>query len=351
MEEVDKRLEVLGEQKTIFGKSIPITQFKNLEAKRKIKEEVKKMFNNQMIRSIITPRELDGNKRLDKLDRQKQTGDRDSNQNTMDRADSFGKKTMETISTFPEMLTNVYTALLSKEGDKVYDAFMGHNSRATGVLNCKRKYYAYDVHKFPVAFTKEACSIFNPNDYELNLGSSEKCKYPDETFDFSITCPPYFDVEKYSKLYEEEKEEDLSGKNYEDFLFTYYKCISETFRVLKYGSFFVIVVGDVHRAGKYTSLMLDTIKIGKMAGFTLHDINIYNRRSNIGGDLNYKTFILTCKRFPTIHEFILVFRKPCKCINCKVTTEDRLEFDGKNYCKTCYNKAVKNGEITEITSG
>ena len=47
-----------------------------------------------------------------------------------------------------------------------------------------------------------------------------------------------------------------------------------------------------------------------MAGFELHDINVYNRGSNLGGDLNYKTFILTCKRFPTIHEFILIFKKP-----------------------------------------
>jgi len=29
----------------------------------------------------------------------------------------------------------------------------------------------------------------------------------------------------------------------------------------------------------------------------------------LGGDLNYKTFILTCKRFPTIHEYILVYAK------------------------------------------
>ena len=96
----------------------------------------------------------------------------------------------------------------------------------------------------------------------------------------------------------------------DDFLFTYYKCLKETYRVLKRGSYFVLVVGDGIRGGNYRSLTLETLKICKMCGFELHNINIYNRKSNIGGDLNYKNFILKSKRFPCIHEFILVFKKP-----------------------------------------
>ena len=61
--------------------------------------------------------------------------------------------------------------------------------------------------------------------------------------------------------------------------------------------------------GKLVNFMRATINLGLKAGFSLHDINIYNRKSNIGGDLNYKNFILKSKRFPTIHEYILVFKK------------------------------------------
>ena len=304
------RIEVIGKQKGLFGKDIDLVEYKNIEEKRALKEKVKQMFKGEMIRSIITPRDLDDNKRLNKLERlDRETGKGDVI-NTMKRADSFGKKTLKTLSTFPSLITQSYVALLSKEGDKVYDAFMGHNSRAEDVLSAKRKYYSYDVHTFPLEFTKKAIERFNEEDYELNLGSSEKCKYEDESMDFSITCPPYSDVERYNKIYEEEIAEDLSSKNYQDFLWLYNLSLKETYRVLKKGSYFVIVVGDIHRQGKYTSLMLDTIKICKMAGFDLHDLNIYNRKSNIGGDLNYKNFILVCKRFPTIHEFILIFKKP-----------------------------------------
>lgn len=304
---VHQRLEVVGLQKGLFGDDVALTQFKNLKEKRELKEEVKALFNGSMIRSII---KSDGNKRLDKLERQDQK-DSSSNNSTIERADKFGKKTMDTLSTFPELITSSYTALLCPEGGKVYDAFSGHNSRATGVLAMGRKYYAYDVHTFPVNFTIEACkkANFKPKDYDVVLGSSEKVKFEDNSMDFSITCPPYADVEEYSKIYEENKNEDLSNKDYSEFLIIYKKCLAETYRVLKKGSYFVIVVGDIHRNGVYTSLELDTIKICKDLGFTLHDRNIYNRGSNIGGDMNYPMFINKCKRFPTIHEYIIIFKK------------------------------------------
>lgn len=311
MADVHSRLEVIGKQKALFGaEDINLTQFKNLKEKRELKDKVKKLFDGEMIRSIITPREVDKNIRLNKLERQHQSGNRDSTANVIERADSFGKKTLNTLSTFPSVITISYTKLLSKEGDKVYDPFMGHNSRGEDIVALGRKYYAYDVHKFPVDFTKQACLPYGEQNFELNLGSSEKIKYQDETFDFAITCPPYADVEQYNKIYEEKTHDDLSSKDYEEFLTLYKKCLSETYRVLKRGAFFVIVVGDVHRQGKYTSLSNDTAVICQELGFIFHDENIYNRKSNIGGDLNYKTFILTCKRFPTIHEYILIFQKP-----------------------------------------
>ena len=663
------RLEVIGKQKSLFGADIDITQFKNLKEKRELKEKVKRMFKGVMFRSIITPRNIDGNLRSNKLERLKKDTSKDGQD--LKYYDSFGKKTLNTLSTFPSTLTLAYTTLLSKEGDKVYDPFMGHNSRAEDVLANGRKYYGYDVHKFPVDFTQKAIVRFPKENYELNLASSEKSQYSNESMDFAFTCydkktevltkrgfiffkdltkedlvatinkkgfleyqnpiklikkdykgkmfqirgeainllitpnhnlyakkytkdsfkliqvktafknvksqwkfkkdakwngkeekffilpkyfkkftnktkknrtsykkplkldmdswleffgywisegsldnpnivelwqnadspvfqkmikitkklgfsfstpirqrkghnhpegevriqsiqlrnylkqfgksyqkyipqqflnlssrqlqilinalmegdgyiqnkkhtgyktsskklinnfyelllktgksgtlsttppekakirgkiynikecyslsinhqkltpnincdknakkkqveikpynnkvycctvpnsiihvrrngktcwcgncPPYADVEQYNKIYNEKVEGDLSSKKYEEFLVLYQKCISETYRVLKPGKYFVIIVGDIHRQGKFIQLSSDTDTICEQVGFIKHDENIYNRKSNIGGDLNYKTFILTCKRFPTIHEYILVYQKP-----------------------------------------
>jgi DNA modification methylase len=306
---MDTRLETIGVQKTIFGENINITQFKNLKEKRELKEKVLKMFKGEMIRSILTPKELDGNKRLDSIERQKQSGDRDSNANVIERADSFGKKTLNTLSVFPSLLTTSYTTLLSKEGDWVLDPFAGHNSRASNVLAMGRKYAGFDIHKFPIEMCEKGCSIYPKENYKLLLQSSESMPFEDNSFDFSITCPPYADVEKYEEIYGEKSDKDISAFTYDKFLEIYKKCIGEVYRCLKPNSFFVIVVGDVHRNGKFISISNDTAKICEEVGFTFHDENIYNRKSNIGGDLNYKTFILTCKRFPCIHEYILVFQK------------------------------------------
>lgn len=297
----------VGKQKTLLGEDISITQFANLKQKREVKEKVKAMFNGQMFRSIIRARDVDNNVRMDKIERIKNIN---TPEGTMERANSFGKKTFETLSTFPSAITLVYTSMLSNKGDKVYDPFIGHNSRATDVLSLERNYYGYDIHSYPVDFTLSACSAFPKDMYEINLGSSEKCKYPDNYFDFSITCPPYSYVEDYNRLYGEQKKDDLSDYSYQEFLPKYAYCLDEVYRVLKPNAFFVIVVGDIHKGKDFYQLSNDTDKICKEIGFIKHDENIYNRSSNIGGDLNYKSFILTSKRLPTIHEYILIYRKP-----------------------------------------
>lgn len=304
---MDNKLESIGKQFTLEGGEIELTQFKNLDAKRKVKSTILDMFNGNMFRSIITP---PPGLNLNRLERQKGDSNDTKEESMIKRGEMFAEKTMETISVFPSVITSAYTTLLSKEGDMVFDPFCGHNSRAEDVLSLGRKYYAYDVHTFPINFTKESIQDnYDSNDYELNLGSSAKVKYQDGYFDFSITCPPYGDVEKYSKLYKEEVKDDLSDKNYEDFLKEYSQCLSETYRVLKTGSFFVLVLGNWFKNGKHINAMGDTINICEGLGFELHDLNIYNRRSNIGGDLNYKNFILVSKRFPTIHEYIMIFKK------------------------------------------
>lgn len=309
MTTIDKKFISKEKQKT-FGNNedISITEFKNLKQKRELQQKVLANFGNQLFRSIIKPRELDNNIRFNKLERLYNRNNKP--EDITKRAEQFRNKTLDTISTFPSTITFVYTILLSKEEDKVYDPFSGHNSRAEDILFLNRKYYAYDIHTYPIEFTLNSINRFPKENYELTLGSSEKVKYDNNTFDFSITSPPYSDVEKYNNIYEEEMENDLSSKDYENFLILYSNCIKETFRVLKPSAYFVCVIGNLFKNGNLVNLLSDTIDIGLKIGFKLHDINIYNRGSNIGGDLNYRQYIINSKRLPTIHEYIIIFQKP-----------------------------------------
>lgn len=295
-------------QRTFDKKDILIKEFKNIKEKKLLKQKIYNAFEHQLFRSIIKPREIDRNIRFNKLEREYNKGR--MVEDITERIAKFRDKTLDTISIFPSTITFVYTILLSKKNDKVYDAFCGHNSRAEDILSLDRKYYAYDIHIFPIEFTLKSIERFDIQNYELILGSSEKIKYENNSFDFSITSPPYSDVEKYNDLYNEYKEEDLSSKDYNEFLFSYTNCIKETFRVLKSSAFFVLVIGNFYKNQNYYNLFLDTINIGTKIGFRLHDINIYNRGSNIGGDINYKQFIIQNKRLPCIHEYIIIFQKP-----------------------------------------
>jgi len=311
-----RRFEVVEKQNTLGGEAIDIIEFKGLEEKRKVKQKILDMFSNQMFRSVIVNKGITLTKSADlaRLKDEKGYQTLDEKEKTLQRMENFSKKNKLTLSVFPEVITSAYTLLLSKEREKVFDAFAGHNSRASTVLGLNRRYVGYDVYKYAVDFTLKQLTDFDEKDYKIHLASSEKVNYPDASFDFSLTCPPYYDVEEYDKIYQEKSDEtDLSTLGtYEEFLDVYKRCLSETYRVLKPNRYFVIVVGNIYRKKRMLNIMKDTIDICEKLGFSLHDINIYNRGSNIGGDMNYKLFINNLKRFPCIHEYILVFKKEVK---------------------------------------
>jgi DNA modification methylase len=335
------KTEIVGCQKTLLGGDIQLIQYKDYEKKQQVKKDILAKFNGSMIRSIIRGKDLKNrDSTLDRL--QKKEGESDIDYEIR-RADTFGKKTMETLSIFPSIITTSYVSLLSKEGDYVFDPFAGHNSRGEDVVSLNRKYFAYDIHTFPIEFTKKALSRFPVDSWELVLGSSEKVKYEDSYFDFIITCPPYGDVEDYNSLYKENKSDDLSSIDYPAFLIKYESVLKECFRVLKPNRFMVIVVGNIFRDKEVFNLMGDTIHICLKAGFKLHDINIYDRGSNIGGDLNYNLFINELKRFPQIHEYILVFRKGSLDIN--ALNEPRIEILIKEWNITDEQIKMKLGQL------
>jgi len=300
-------VKIKSNQQTLNGENLDIEIFNNLEDKRKLKEEILKKFNGEYFRSIIKPREINNNQKINDVDRS--TENSNSAKGIEQRAKQYSQK--EIISVFPSVLTMVYTQIYSEENEHIYDPFAGHNSRAEDVLNLKREYYAYDIHPKAVELTKKAIEKYDFTKYEINCGSSHlKTKYEDEAFDYGITSPPYWDAEKYNEYYNEYCGADLSNlKSYEQFKVFYEAVIKEIFRVLKKGKYFTIVIGNVIKNGEYYNLAMDTCQIAEKCGFKIHTIDIYNRGSNIGGDINYVGNIKTSKRLPIIHEYIITIKK------------------------------------------
>ena len=128
-----------------------------------------------------------------------------------------------------------------------------------------------------------------------------------EEFDMVFSCPPYWDVEDYNKLYGENLGGSLSEiKTYADFLHVYQHIIAKCHRALKPGKYAVWVVGDIRRDKTLIPFAADSIRIFMEVGFTLHDviINKLNSMSVMGVGS-----ALDNKYTPKMHEYILVFKK------------------------------------------
>jgi DNA modification methylase len=133
---------------------------------------------------------------------------------------------------------------------------------------------------------------------------TELSQTPKDFGDMVMTCPPYFDIEKYESV-----NGQLSDiRDYSEFMKMIDKTAENCFRVLKDGGFCVWVVADFRREGKLIDFHGDTIQSFKKAGFNYHDIIIME---NISPFAALTTFQAACKRYaPKTHEYILVFRKP-----------------------------------------
>lgn len=88
-----------------------------------------------------------------------------------------------------------------------------------------------------------------------------------DQFDLIFTCPPYWNLEKYS-----DDPEDISNMSWEDFLEAYFKIIRNSCKKLRNNRFAVIVISDFRdNQGLYKMFPSYTIKAFKEAGLHLYN--------------------------------------------------------------------------------
>jgi DNA modification methylase len=220
------------------------------------------------------------------------------------------------LSIFPADICRRLVLLFSDEGDTVLDPCAGHNSRMQMTWNCNRNYIGYDVSKEFMEFNRGVRDILlgdgdqgkllieSPATITLHEQSSEKMNEPDNSVDFVLTSPPYWDIEFYGK-----EEEQLGfGKTYEEFLAGLGRVISESFRVLKPGKFAVYNINDFRKNGKYYCYHSDLAKLAIDAGYVYHDIIILEWPASLGAC--FATQVINRKSTAKSHEYLMVFKKP-----------------------------------------
>lgn len=214
------------------------------------------------------------------------------------------------LSEFNPLVANRIIRYWSKPGDWLLDPFAGRN-RALMAYNTARNYVGYEISQKVCAYLNDKLQaqrrLIDKNiSIEVINADCGTMEY-NEKFDLAFSCPPYWDVEDYNKLYGEANAHNLgSMHNYDMFLAEYEKVIAKVYKALKDGKFCVWVVNDIRRDKQLIPFHVDTINIFLRNGFFLHDIVINELNSlSILGLQSCDANNYTAK----IHEYILVFRK------------------------------------------
>jgi DNA modification methylase len=206
---------------------------------------------------------------------------------------------------------------IMKRGDWVVDPFAGHNSRMELCWRAGRNYKGNDIsaefqaanERIKAKLLAEAGSdIFSDHfnaDIELTTGDSRHLPWENGSGDFTITSPPYYNLEHYG---DEPGQLGIGARSYNDFLDRLQKVCCENFRVLKQGRFAVWCVNDFRANGKFHSYHSHVIRLMEKAGFNQYDIAIVDLGHAMR--ISFPAQAVEQQILPKRHEYALVFQKP-----------------------------------------
>lgn len=177
------------------------------------------------------------------------------------------------LSIFDPVLCELMYTWFTFEGAKILDPFAGGSVRGVVASMLGRKYTGVDLRQSQIdANEKQRGDLLNGYQEQPRwiCGDSMKIKElaPGE-YDFVFSCPPYFDLEKYS-----DDENDLSNMDYDKFIESYRDIIKNSVSMLKDNRFACFVVGDVRNrknGGFIRGLIPETIRSFEDAGASFYN--------------------------------------------------------------------------------
>jgi len=219
-----------------------------------------------------------------------------------------------TLSAFPQNIGRIITRIHCPKGGIIFDPFCGHNSRMELCYKSGMNYVGVDIcHEFmednrDMAFTlkKRNSESLMPFDNWIKLFEQSSASVPQvdsDYADFTITSPPYWDIEYYGP-----EDKQLGKANtYRKFIHNLLPHVKENYRILKQGAFCCWFINDFRKNGVFYPYHIDLYGLFIKAGFTPFNTYIVD----LGNPVNaaFVQDIINNKILPKKHEYILVFRK------------------------------------------
>jgi DNA modification methylase len=214
------------------------------------------------------------------------------------------------LSQFPQNIGRAVLLLYSTPNDLVIDPFAGHNSRMELTITEGRRYDGYDISERFMDSNREALRALQrsigdlPEVHLFEQDSRSLLHHADGVGDFTLTSPPYWNLEDYG----DEPEQLGKTRSYENFLRDLEMVCRENFRVLRGGAFCVWFVNDFRKGGRFHPYHMDLTTLMTRAGFELFDTMIVDL--GFPARAAFAMQLVESKILPKKHEYGMVFRKP-----------------------------------------
>ena len=211
-------------------------------------------------------------------------------------------------SIFDPVLCEVMYRWFCPAGGQILDPFAGGSVRGIIAGFLDYNYTGIDLRQEQVDANLEQIDIVKERKQPVwlcgdsrNMGNLLPSEY---SCDLVFSCPPYADLEVYSKL-----PEDLSNMDYSDFKIAYWDIIAKSCSYLNDDSFAVFVVGEARsKTGAYYGFVPDTVKAFEDAGVRFYNEIILVTQIAAKALTAAEGFVKS-RKIGKIHQNVLVFVK------------------------------------------
>lgn len=207
------------------------------------------------------------------------------------------------VSIFNPHLAQMILSAYCPAGAKIYDPFGGGGTRGFIAAAMGYDYTGIEIRQEEVDRIKKQQDKLKYW-FEIICCDSRFYKIEENSFNFSYTCPPYYNLEVYSVM-----NGDMSNaENYNEFLEMLEESIKTAYKGLKKDCLSVWVVGNFRdKIGSLVHFNGDLVRLGQKVGFRLHDELVFWGAAGVAASRSGQ--FVANRKSVRVHEYIVIFKK------------------------------------------
>jgi DNA modification methylase len=222
---------------------------------------------------------------------------------------------------FPVMLIErLIRCFMNEYQEVVLDPFVGSGSTLVACQRLGKTGIGFEIsEKFARLARRRLVNLMPqfPSEQQVITEDARRMAefVPDESVDFCVTSPPYWDVLSRPRTADGKATRDYGNdprdlgriRGYQEFLENLAEVSGRVHSALKPGSYFVLNVMDLRKKDRFFPLHSDVVPRMCEKGFTLDDLIVWDRSSEYNNlrPLGYPSVF----RMNKVHEYLLVFLK------------------------------------------